>query len=139
LESKKDLKKIFPCLIKELEGSENKVKIDSIRKNPGEIDSETVLDAEVVESEPEGGPLESDEASLVEPDKFRDYNPTVVDFIRRCDTAAQAEEIVIYLCKKGELTEDSACQIRAQLNKNGVRSFGPKKEEDYYFKHNGSC
>jgi hypothetical protein len=129
VESKKSLKKMFPNLFKELEVSENKVTINSIRKNPDEIEEET----ETAVSEN----MESDSAS--EPDKFRHYNPTVVDFIRRCDTDAQAEEIIAFLCKKGELTEDYACELRTQLKKDGLRSFGPKKEDDYYFKQSGLC
>ncbi len=129
MESKKSLKKMFPNLFKELDVSENKVTINSIRKNPDEIEEEK----EIAVSEN----MESDSAS--EPDKFRHYNPTVVDFIRRCDTDAQAEEIIAFLCKKGELTEDNACELRAQLKKDGLRSFGPKKEDDYYFKQSGLC
>ena len=126
---KKSVKKLFPNLIKELEGSENKVQIDAVRADAAKAE-ETVDDAE--------------EAMLAEaenalPDKFRHYNPTVVDFIRRCDTKAQAEEIVSYLQKRGEITEEYAEEVRAQLKKEGVRSFGPKKEEDYYFKQGGIC
>jgi hypothetical protein len=129
VESKKSLKKMFPNLFKELEVSENKVTIDSIRKNPDEIEEET----ETVVSE------NKEPVSVSEPDKFRHYNPTVVDFIRRCDTDAQAEEIIAFLHKKGELTEDYACELRTQLKKDGLRSFGPKKEDDYYFKQSGLC
>jgi hypothetical protein len=129
VESKKSLKKMFPNLFKELEYSENKVTINSIRKNPDEIEEET----EITVSENK----ELDSAS--ESDKFRHYNPTVVDFIRRCDTDAQAEEIISFLHKKGELTEDYACELRTQLKKDGLRSFGPKKEDDYYFKQSGLC
>jgi len=129
VESKKSLKKMFPNLFKELEVSENKVTINSIRKNPDEIEEETETAV--------SGNKEPDSAS--EPDKFRHYNPTVVDFIRRCDTDAQAEEIIAFLNKKGELTEDYACELRKQLKKDGLRSFGPKKEDDYYFKQSGLC
>lgn len=126
---KKSVKKLFPNLIKELEGSENKVPIDAVRADAAKAE-ETVDDAE--------------EAMLAEaenalPDKFRHYNPTVVDFIRRCDNNVQAEEIISYLQKRGEITEEYAEEVRAQLKKEGVRSFGPKKEEDYYFKQGGIC
>jgi hypothetical protein len=126
---KKSVKKMFPNLIKELEGGESKVKIDSIRADAATAE-ETVTDAE------ETIIAEAEEAL---PDKFRHYNPTVIDFIRRCDTCAQAEEIVAYLQKRGEITEEYAAEVRSQLKKEGVRSFGPKKEEDYYFKQGGLC
>ncbi len=112
---RKSLKKMFPNLSRELDGGEAKVSIDSVRADP--------VEAEKAAAE----------------DKFLHYNPNVVDFIRRCDTEAQAEEIIAYLQKRGELTEEYACVLRCQLKKDGVRSFGPKKQENYYFRQSGLC
>lgn len=109
---KKSFKKMFPNLSEEFEGEESKVKIDSVR-------------------------TDSDNAEKSLSDKFRNYNPTVVDFIRRCDTKAQAEAIIAYLEKRGELTKEYAGKLRKQLRKKGIRSFGSKKEENYYFKQGG--
>jgi len=120
---------MFPNLIKELETGENKVPIDGVRADAAKAE-EGVAD---IEEELLA------EAENALPDKFRHYNPTVVDFIRRCDTQAQAEEIITYLQKRGEITEVDAKKVREQLKKEGVRSFGPKKEEDYYFKQGGIC
>lgn len=111
---KKSFKKMFPNLSDELEGEENKVPIDSVR-----TDSETVEKAM--------------------PDELRHYEPTVIDFLRRCTTEAEAEEIISYLEKRGELTKEYATKLKKQLRKEGVRSFGPKKEENYYFKKGGLC
>jgi hypothetical protein len=111
---KKAFKKMFPNLSKELELEDSKVAINSVRTDP-------------------------DAAENAMADKFRHYNPTVVDFIRRCDTDAQAEAIIAYLEKRGELTTEHAETLRQQLKKEGVRSFGAKKEENYYFKQGGLC
>lgn len=111
---RKSFKKMFPKLSEELEDGESKMSIDSVRTDS-----------------------ESAEKSLS--DKFRNYYPTVVDFIRRCDTEAQAETIVEYLEKRGEVTEEYAKKLRKQLKREGVRSFGLKKEENYYFKQGGLC
>jgi hypothetical protein len=111
---KKSFKKMFPNLSKELELEDSKVAINSVR-----------TDAEAAEN--------------AMTDKFRNYNPTVVDFIRRCDTETQAEAIIAYLEKRGEVTEEYAEELRRQLKKEGVRSFGVKKEENYYFKQGGIC
>lgn len=124
---KERIKKLFPHLIKELESGENKVKIDSVRAD--------AVTAEEVVTDAEETIIAEAENAL--PDKFRHYEPTVVDFIRRCDTQRQAEEIIAYLQKKGEITEEYASEVRAQLKKEGLRSFGPKKEEDYYFRQGG--
>jgi len=126
---KKSMKKMFPNLIKELEAGENKVSIDAVRAD--------ATKAEMTVEDPEETMLS--EAELALPDKFRHYNPTAVDFIRRCDTAVQADEIISYLQKRGEITAEYADEVRAQLKKEGLRSFGPKKETDYYFKQGGIC
>ena len=111
---KKSFKKMFPNLSEELEGEDNRVGIDSVR-----------TDAEAAEN-----------AVL---DKFHHYNPTVVDFIRRCDTDAQAEEIICYLEKREEITKEYAEELRQQLKNEGLRSFGEKKDDNYYFKQGGLC
>lgn len=133
---KKSLRKMFPHLYNELETGEVKVPINAVRKNPLEAEAEV-----------EGEEYSCDECHEPEviapsantPDKLRHFNPQAVDFLRRCDTEAQAEEIISYLQKKGEITVDYASELRCQLKKDGVRSFGPKKEEYHYFKEGGLC
>jgi len=120
---KKSLKKMFPNLYNELETGEAKVPINAVRKNP-----EAIENAECEEDEFE---------PTVLPDKLRHFNPSAVDFIRRCDTEAQAEEIIAFLQKKGEITKKYADELRCQLKNQGLRSFGPKKEEYHYFKEGG--
>jgi hypothetical protein len=128
---KKSIKKIFPHLYEELEAGEVKVPINAVRKNP--------LEAEEVAVGEECEDCTEEEFTLCTetPDKLRHFNPSAVDFIRRCDTEAQAEEIITYLEKKGEITKHTAEQIRCQLKQDGVRSFGPKKEENHYFREGG--
>ena len=109
---KKSFKEKYPNLYKELESGENKVAINSVCTD-----------------------TEAAEKSFS--DKLRNFDPTVVDFIRRCDTEEQAEEIITYLQRKGEITEKNAGELLGQLKRDGVRSFGTKKEENYYFKEGG--
>lgn len=103
---------MFPHLAKELEGREQRVAIDSVRS-----DVQT-----------------GDKAWS---DKFATYMPDVIDFLRRCDNEKQAEEIINYLEKRGEISFDYAQRLRKQLDEKGVRSFGTKKEEGYYLKQGG--
>jgi hypothetical protein len=119
---KRSFKNMFPKSYEEIEEGENKVSIDAVRKNPEE-EAEELQDAVEFEQ------------SL--PDKFRHFTPSAVDFIRRCDTNEQAEEIITYLEKKGELSCEDAEKMRCQLKSEGLRSFGCKKEKDYYFKEAG--
>ena len=108
---KESLKKMFPNLAKELGSSENKVQVNSVR------------------TECETG----EKASTKK--RFTHYVPDVIDFIRRCDTEKQAEEIIAYLEKRGEINEEYAQRLRIQLKERGVRSFGSKKEHDHYLRH----
>ncbi len=127
--NRESVKKMFPNLFKELDGGESKVQIDAVRANLAEAEEAVTGNDEAL----------LDRAENALPDKFRHYNPTVVDFLRRCDTHAQAEEIITYLQKRGEITEEHAAEIRLQLKKDGLRSFGSKKDSDFYFKESGMC
>ena len=109
---KNSFKQKFPNLYKELEGGDSKVTIKSVRTDPE--NAEEMLGS-----------------------KLRNFDPTVVDFIRRCDTEEQAEEIIAYLEKRCEITPKRASKLKSQLKKRGVRSFGPKKGDNYYFKQDG--
>ncbi len=128
---KKSLKKMFPNLYRELEteGNENsRISIDAVRADP-EAAERAVEIQDVCEEE------------FLEPtkplDKLRHFNPSAVDFIRRCDTNEQAQEIITYLHKKGELTDEQAKELECKLKREGVRGFGPKKEENHYFTEGG--
>jgi hypothetical protein len=101
---------MFPHLAKELESDENKVSVNSVR-------TDTQTGEEAVS------------------EKFVNYMPDAIDFIRRCETEEQAEEIIAYMEKRGEIKKQYAEKLRKQLKDRGLRSFGPKKEENYYLKH----
>src|SRR4030043_459737 len=109
---KRSIKKIFPHLYEELESGEVKVPINSIRKNP--LEAEEAASGEDCEDCTQEEALETCHAT---PDKLRHFNPSAIDFIRRCDTEAQAEEIISYLQKKGEITRVDAEKMRCQLKR----------------------
>lgn len=108
---KKNLKRMFSNLAKEMDSDENKVSVNSVR-----TDNETG-------------------ERRVTRGRFVNYVPDVIDYIRRCDTDKQAEEIIVYMEKKGEIDAQFAKELRKQLEEKGVRSFGLKKGHDYYLKH----
>jgi hypothetical protein len=75
-------------------------------------------------------------STKLDPNKFIGYDPDVVDFIRRCDTLDQAMEIIDYLENIGDISTKDGAKIRKQLETDGLRSFGSKKEKGFYFTHN---
>jgi len=109
---KKRFKKMFPHLARELEVREQRISITSVRSD-----------------------LQAGEKASSK--KFAGYMPDVIDFIRRCDNEQQAEEIISYLEGRREISHDYAERLKKQLKEKGVRSFGPKKEDDYYLKQAG--
>ena len=106
---KERFKKMFPHLAKELESGKDKVELTSIRSD-----------------------VQTGERSSTK--KFSGYIPDVIDFLRRCDNEEPTEEKIHYQEKKGEITPQYAQRLKKQLKKKVVRSFGQKKEEDYYLK-----
>jgi hypothetical protein len=104
---KKRFRKIFPKLADEMETDENRFRISSV-------------------------PSDLSVAERASMKRFDNYMPDAVDYIRRCDSEKQAEEIVDYLEKRNEITSEYAHRLRKQLKTKGVRSFGPKKQDDYY-------
>jgi len=109
---KKRLRRMFPHLAQELENKNCRTKINSVRSDPNT--GEKMVSR-----------------------RFADYTPDVIDFLRRCDKVEQAEEIIGYLEKRGEISVEYAGKLRKQLKEKGVRSFGLKKEDDYYLKQDG--
>ncbi len=115
MELRKDqFKKMFPNLAKEMNAKNQKVSINSVRS-----DTKTA------------------EKTAKARKTLSNYDPDIIDFLRRCDTRQQAEEIITYMENRGEINPSYARKLRQQLRKEGVRSFGPKKEEGYYFNVSG--
>ena len=66
--------------------------------------------------------------------KWEGYDPDVIDFIRRCETPEQALQVIEYMEERGEITPERAAELRRQLSREGLRSFGERKESGFYHK-----
>ena len=104
---KKRFKTMFPHLSEEMQNKQCQVVISSIRSD--------VKTGEHASSR-----------------RFDGYVPDAIDFIRRCDNEKQAEEIIGFLERRREIDSTYARRLKRQLREKGVRSFGPKKQDDYY-------
>ncbi len=60
-------------------------------------------------------------------------DPNAISYLRRCSTVEEAEEIIAYMERTGEITEEYADELRKQARQQGLASFGEKKERGYYF------
>jgi hypothetical protein len=74
------------------------------------------------------------EASSIKKREWAGYEPTITDYLRRCDTNEEARGIINYLEKRGEITLKEAAELRTRLEKEGLRSFGTKKSPGFYDK-----
>jgi len=104
---------MFPHLAEEMEAGSNRVGVNSVRSDP-EIGEATASNK-----------------------GFQGYSPDVIDFLRRCDVEGEGLEIINYLEKRCEINAQYAEKLRTQLRKEGIRSFGSKKRDDYYLREAG--
>jgi hypothetical protein len=108
---KKDFKRIFPHIADEMETGTSKVDIHKAIEPPP-----------------------STEPNYKEDRKYTGFLPGAVDFIRRCKKVQEAEEIISFLEKKGDIGKDEANALRKQLRGAGLKSFGPHKGPGFYEK-----
>ncbi len=67
-------------------------------------------------------------------DPWRGYVPGPIDYIRRAKSLEEALQVIDYLEKHGEITSDEARMYREKLLSEGIEAFGPRKEDNYYYK-----
>jgi hypothetical protein len=108
---KKDFRRLFPHIADEMETGASKVDL-----------------REAIEPPP------STEPGYAEDRKYAGFTPGAVDFIRRCRKPKEAEEIISFLEKKGDIKKDEANALRKQLRDSGLKSFGPHKGPGFYEK-----
>ena len=106
---KKEFKKKYPKIAEEMDRTSNKIRVNFDKTNSGSKKN-------------------------IKEEDLKGFNPTVIDFIRRCKTVQEAESIINYLEKRREISAVYIENLRKQLKEKGIRSFGPKKGESHYFK-----
>ncbi len=109
-----ELKQKFPSLHSEMVGKTMKLDIDEVK---GQFTPSKTND-EIYDST----------------DPFRAYVPTITDYICRARTKQEAKEIIEFSLSQNNITEDEAFQLKTQLEEQGLRSFGPFRENGHYFR-----
>ncbi len=125
-----EIEDIFTALAKELKQGGIPLKELIRQQHPNyKEEEENVIFEEDLENKsffPKAGPRE--------PDPFKGYEPSVIDFLQRCKTEEEGIEIIIFLVKRGELPEEEGQKLIQQLKEKGIRSFGPLRKSGYYYK-----
>ncbi len=117
---KENFRRRFPNLSGEVDEEAGSLPPDPAASEEANSQSDGTLAKEIVHKKPMRG--------------FDGYDPTTVDFLRRCGSEKEAQEIIEYMEKKGEIARSEAQRMRSQLKTKGLRSFGPKKDYGYYLK-----
>ena len=76
---------------------------------------------------------EKDDLTITD-DPLNNFEPTITDYICRAKTEQEAIEIIDFSQQQGHITSEEALQLLEQLQKDGVRSFGPIKFSGHYFR-----
>jgi hypothetical protein len=109
-----DLKEKFPNLHAEMTKDNMKVKIDNVEESFSRSDDT--------------------DQTLDSTDMLRNFEPSTIDFIRRAQSDKEAEDIIRFAQKQGNISPEEADELLDQLSKKGVRSFGPIKIPGHYFR-----
>ncbi|MHA1166789.1 MAG: DUF2095 family protein [Candidatus Hodarchaeales archaeon] len=127
-----EFKANFPTLYRELNIRNKqlglKIAPDDVgKKDENDFDKGAIVDEGPVLT------LEEIQRRRKELDPLCDYDPGIIDFIRRAKIPEDAIEVVEYMRDRGEITEDQAKELIAQIENNGLESFGQHKPDGYYF------
>ncbi|MFX1336794.1 MAG: DUF2095 family protein [Promethearchaeota archaeon] len=104
-----EIREKFPALYKELIDKKMNIRIDEVKD-----DSTT--------------------SSFQDGDPFSNYEPNIYDFLARARTEKEGQEIIDFLAKEGQISPETAKDLTDKLEKVGIRSFGPIRTSNYYYR-----
>ena len=70
-------------------------------------------------------------SKIIDTPYFRDYIPTIYDFLARAITDDDCKEIIDYCLEKGEINQKVAKKLLYRLEKGGPRAFGTRNPGYY--------
>jgi hypothetical protein len=131
----KEIKAYFPLLYSEL------IDQKGLDIHSDEV-QEALIDAglkEKTENNNDSYVKEDSEKPKFEKDYLQGFNPQAIDFLRRATSLNEANEVITYLEKRGELTKEEAELIQIELENKGLDAFiekaGGFKDHGFYFKY----
>ena len=110
-----DIQKHFPSLYEDL--SEKRMSLE-INKVGNQTDEEADYDSEELDNDP-----------------LRSYNPDIYDFLARAKTDDEGKEIIDFLLKQDQISNNLAQDLKEQINNFGIRSICPERKDNHYFHH----
>jgi len=134
LDTEDEIKKLLPP---EILNVSQKVSTDDMEEKFPHLHAEITrkamnIDIDRVESGFTPSDNGEDEESFIDP--FKDYIPSISDYLCRARTEVEAKEIIDFSLKQGHLSKQEAEELLDKLEKEGVRTFGPIRTEGHYFR-----
>jgi hypothetical protein len=126
--SLEELEEQFPVLAGEMKNSKDQM-IPLRTENPDDLLSVKVSSEKVspaAKSSPKKEEIQHEEYTL------SGFIPKAEDYIQRCSTVEQAEEIISFMEKQEELDKEQAEVLRNKLKTEGISSFGTEKTSGHY-------
>ncbi|UCE13133.1 MAG: DUF2095 family protein [Candidatus Heimdallarchaeota archaeon] len=108
-----EIREKFPALYKELTDKKMNIRIDEVKS-----DSQ----------------ISSFQEGNTDQDPFSNYDPNIYDFLARARTDEEGQEIIDFLANQGQISPETAKDLTKKLKKSGIRSFGPMRPSNYYYR-----
>ncbi len=67
-------------------------------------------------------------------DSFSRYDPDVFDFLSKAKTDKEGLEVIDFLKKQNQISSNTAKELKDKITKEGIRSFGPLRSVNYYYR-----
>ena len=67
-------------------------------------------------------------------DPFSRYDPDVFDFLAKAKTDKEGLEVIDFLKKQNQISSNTAKELKDKITKEGIRSFGPLRSVNYYYR-----
>lgn len=137
--NEEDIEKNFPALFKELLGEEtSQISSSEAKELLSDEQEEIEIDLKIDKEFDNDNEPENDSQTVTKPmekDYLQGFDPKAIDFIRRAKSNEEAIEVLNFLEKRGEITAKDCSNMKLQLEKEGLVSFGEHKEDGFYFEY----
>lgn len=113
------------------------ITVDELREQFPSLYSELVekkmsLEVDQVEEDLITSTLREEERQ--DQDLFGDFEPNILDFLARAKEDSEGLEIINFVEKQNQISSKSAEELREKIKNDGIRSFGPLRFSNYYFR-----
>lgn len=112
-----EIREKFPSLYSELTEKDMSIGIDKVEKD---LITSTLREDDQQDQDP-----------------FSRYDPDVFDFLAKAKTDKEGLEVIDFLKKQNQISSNTAEELEEKIANEGIRSFGPLRSVNYYYRKAG--